>query len=180
MIAAPADAAGNSHQKKKKDTPKPKDVQTRWGGDPAMLSRGFVGVPILFLENHAALTPYRLNPAEAVFVISLMAHKWDDRAPFPGYKRIAQWMGKSESYARKLARDLEIKGLLKRRERIGYTNEFDLTPLFAAIVGHVKTKPKKAKPAKGLTPRTRTAGPSTTSTAAKKSRSGVGTSASLF
>lgn len=116
--------------------PKPKDVQTRWGGRPEMLARGFVGVPILFLESAAALRPYQLNPAEVLFVISLMAHKWDERAPFPGYKRIAKWMGKTESYARKLARDLQTKGLLKRIERTGYTNEFDLTPLFAAILSH--------------------------------------------
>jgi hypothetical protein len=129
--------------------PKPKDVQTRWGGEALMLSRGFVGVPILFLETFAALTPYRLNPAEAVFVISLMAHKWDERAPFPGYKRIAKWMGKSESYARKLARDLETKGLLRRVERSGYTNEFDLSPLFSAVVAHAKSiasSPAKKRP----------------------------------
>jgi hypothetical protein len=125
--------------------PKPRDVQTRWGGEALMLSRGFVGVPVLFLETFAALTPYRLNPAEAVFVISLMAHKWDERAPFPGYKRIAKWMGKSESYARKLARDLETKGLLRRVERSGYTNEFDLSPLFAAVIAHAKGAGTPAK-----------------------------------
>ena len=164
MIAAPVDAVATAAQ------PKAKDVQTRWGGDPIMMSRGFVGVPVLFLETFAALTPYRLNPAEAIFVISLMAHKWDERAPFPGYRRIAQWMGKSDSYARKLARDLEIKGLLKRRERIGYTNEFDLTPLFTAIVAHVKMKPKKTKAAKVSTPRTRTVRPTAPTIATEKDR----------
>jgi hypothetical protein len=31
---------------------------------------------------------------EVVFIISLMAHKWDERA-VPRYKKIAKWMGKS-------------------------------------------------------------------------------------
>jgi hypothetical protein len=61
-----------------------------------MLSPGFVGVPVLFLESYANLTPqYGLDPAEVVLIISLMAHKWDERAPFPGYTKIAKWMGKS-------------------------------------------------------------------------------------
>jgi len=116
-----------------------------------MLTRGFVGVPLLFLERMAALKPYSLNPAEALFVICLMAHKWDERAPYPSYRRLALWMGKTESYARKIARDLETKGFIRRRARIGDTNEFDLTPLFRRIVLHesspVTAKPGARKPA---------------------------------
>ena len=126
--------------------PKPKDIQTRWGGRAEMLTHGFVGVPILFLERAASLSRFRLNPAETLFVIMLMAHKWDEQAPFPGYKRLAKWMGKTESYARKLARDLEAKGYLKRIERSGYTNKFDLAALFDAIVAETDAKTKATPP----------------------------------
>lgn len=127
------------------------NIATRWGGDPAILDRGYVGVPTLFLERHASLKPYALNPAEALFVICLMAHKWDERAPYPSYRRLAQWMGKTPSYMRKIARQLEIKGMLQRRARIGATNEFDLSPLFSKIVGtgrprKVPKKPRHRRP----------------------------------
>ena len=124
---------------------RPKDVLTRWGGNPEILAKGFVGVPVLFLERLALLKPYPLSPAEALFVVCLMAHKWDDRAPYPSYRRIAAWMGKSESYARTLARNLEIKKLLRRLPRIGQSNAFDLQPLFDAIVS-MSPRTAKAKP----------------------------------
>jgi hypothetical protein len=93
-----------------------------------MPSRGFVGVPVLFLESYGNLTPqYGLDPAEVVLIISLMAHKWDERAPFPGVYEDCEVAGQVGGYARTIARNLRIKGLRLRRERIGYTNEFDLT-----------------------------------------------------
>lgn len=98
-----------------------------------MLAKGYVAVPVSFLELGAQLKPHGLTPAEMLFVVCLMAHKWDERSPFPGYKKVAAWMGVSESYVRKLARGLETKHLLKRRPRIGSTNEFDLAPLFEAL-----------------------------------------------
>jgi hypothetical protein len=74
-----------------------------------------------------------------------MIHKRDERAPFPGYKTIAQRMGVSVKYARKIAVDLESKKLLRRVVRIGTTNRFDLTPLFDALAKHV-VEAAKAKP----------------------------------
>lgn len=65
-----------------------------------------------------------------MFVLQLMVHKWDQNAPFPSYGTIAKRMGISVAYARRLARDLEIKGILHRTVREGMTNRFDLTPLF--------------------------------------------------
>jgi DNA-binding MarR family transcriptional regulator len=110
-----------------------RDVVTRWGGNPRLFTKGYVPVPVVFLERGASLKPFSLSPAEMLFVISLMAHKWDSRAPFPGYRRLATWMGVSESYVRKIARSLEGKRFLQRRRRVGTTNEFDLTPLFQAF-----------------------------------------------
>jgi hypothetical protein len=113
---------------------RPTDITARWGGDSIIMSRGWVGVPITFLENLNEFRPHRIGIAEAMFIICLMAHKWDERAPFPGYKKIARWMGKSEGYARKIARNLETKGFLRRIDRRGDTNAFELTPLFTTLV----------------------------------------------
>ena len=54
--------------------------------------------------------------------------------PFPGYRAIAERMGMSVPYTRKIARSLEDKNLLKRQVRRGQTNRFDLTPLFKRLV----------------------------------------------
>jgi hypothetical protein len=116
----------------------PADITARWGGDSILMSRGWVGVPVSFLESLDEFRPHRVGIAEAMFIICLMAHKWDERAPFPGYKKIARWLGKSESYVRKLARTLETKGFLKRIDRIGDTNAFDLTPLFTKLAAKLR------------------------------------------
>ena len=111
-------------------------------------------MPIAFLDGHAGLKPFSLTPTEALFIINLMAHKWDARAPFPGYKRIAKRMGITESYGRKLARTLEHKGFIQRLQRVGSTNEFDLTPLFAKLVEQLAgptSSPRKRGARKGKT-----------------------------
>ena len=78
-----------------------------------------------------------LTPAETLFVIQLMSWKWDASAPFPGYGAIAERMGLSVAYTRKIARSLEGKNLLRRQVRRGQTNLFDLTPLFRRLVAQV-------------------------------------------
>lgn len=130
----------------KERAPARRDVVARWGSDARIVVDGFVGVPVLFLERMAALKPHAFTPAEALFVICVMAFKWDERMPYPSYKRIATWMGKSESYARRLAQQLEIKGLLRRVSRIGTTNAFDFQPLFdKLIVEDLSVRSIKAK-----------------------------------
>lgn len=132
----------------KESAPAKRDVVTRWGGDTRIVAKGFVGVPVLFLEQMAALKPHALTPAEALFVICVMAFKWDERRPYPSYKRIATWMGKSESYARRLAQQLETKGMLTRVPRIGDTNAFEFEPLFKKLLVEDPSvgtaKPKRA------------------------------------
>ena len=61
-----------------------------------------------------------------------MSWKWDERNPFPGYAAVAERMGISVTYARKLVRSLEKKQLLRRQVRSGQTNIFD----FAGANGH--------------------------------------------
>ena len=61
-----------------------------------------------------------------------MSWKWDERNPFPGYGAVAERMGISVTYARKLVRSLEKKQLLRRQVRSGQINILD----FAGANGH--------------------------------------------
>jgi len=81
---------------------------------------GFVPVSTFFLENYHRLKPFDLTYGEAMFVIHLMQHKWDEKAPFPAYKTIAHRMHVSAKSARRWAASLEQKGYLKREMRIVY------------------------------------------------------------
>ncbi len=133
------------HKPESESRPKAaRDVATRWGGDARIKKEGFVTVPWRFLAYHAALKPYRLTVAEALFVIHLMWYKWDAEPPFPSLNTIARRMGITPIYARKLARTLEGKGFLVRLPRIGSTNAYDLTPLFKKLATHVTAEAELA------------------------------------
>ena len=108
-------------------------IVARWGGDETILAEGFLPVPHVFLRFAKEI----LTPVETLFVIQLMSWKWDASAPFPDYGAIAERMGVSVPYTRKIARSLEGKNLLKRQVRRGQTNLFDLTPLFKRLVAQV-------------------------------------------
>ena len=111
----------------------PRAVAVRWK-HPDLLADGFVGVPVLFLKHYAHLKPFSLTQSEAMFVVQLMAFKWDAAAPFPGYKRLAGRMGISVKRARQIGQSLSTKKLLRRKVRVGNTNIFDLSPLFDALL----------------------------------------------
>ena len=104
----------------------------RWQHEE-LFAKGYVAVPTLFLRHYANLKPYSLTSGEALFVLHLMEFKWDEKAPFPGYKTLAERMGVSDKMARRHAKSLEEKKYLKRKVRVGRTNRFDLTPLFDAL-----------------------------------------------
>ena len=109
------------------------DIVKRWGGREEVFSEGFLAVPVLLLRNLSSIGEYGIAPAEAVFIFEVMSFKWGVEDPFPSYKRIAESMGVSETYVRKIGRRLEEKGFLNRRSRQGTTNKFDFAPLFEKI-----------------------------------------------
>lgn len=118
--------------------------EKRWAS--ALKPDGFVPVSTFFLENYHRLKPFDLTYGEAMFVVHLMQHKWDENAPFPAYKTIAQRMRVSAKSARRLAASLEQKGYLKREMRVGVTNRFHSKGLMDALVKLKKrTKSKEAK-----------------------------------
>ena len=133
-----------------KTTPKPRDIVTRWGGHTELFSQGFVPVPVTFLKNYASFKPFAMTSAEAMLVLQLMVHKWDEDDPYPGYKTLAKRLGRTEGYARTLARKLEGKKLLARIVRIGMTNRFNLRPLFDKLRAHLApvAATKEARPAR--------------------------------
>lgn len=122
----------------------------RWK-HPELVSDGYLVVPTAFLRHYSQLKPFSLSTGEALFVLHLMAFKWDENAPFPGYKILATRMGISDKMVRRYAKDLETKGFLRRQIRIGRTNRFDLTPLFDKLRDanreERRTRPRRTTPA---------------------------------
>jgi hypothetical protein len=105
-------------------------VSTRW--TPDLVAGGWTPVADYFLDSYAKLTP-PMSTSEAMLVIHLMRHKWDDAPPFPGFNTLSKRMGVTATSVRNHARSLEQKGYLIRRKRVGTTNHFDLVPLFVAL-----------------------------------------------
>jgi hypothetical protein len=125
---------------------KMKKIAVRWGGHAVITGDGFVPVPRRFLR-YASKLPFPLSPAEQLFVLNLMFHKWDSAKPFPSYATLATRMGVSLQYARDIGRKLSAKGYLVREIRRGRSNRFDLAPLFSALahVIDVEIAEKKIK-----------------------------------
>lgn len=113
--------------------PKSREVSARW--TEPLTKKGWTPVSDFFLEHYAKLDPPMSN-AEAMLVIHLVRHKWDEEMPFPGFPTLAGRMGISPTAARAHARSLEKKGYLRRKMRVGTTNKFDLKPLFIALEKH--------------------------------------------
>jgi hypothetical protein len=105
-------------------------VAARW--TPALTNGGWTPVSDYFLDSYRKLNP-TISSNEALLIIHLMRHKWDEAPPFPGFKTIAKRMGLTATSVRNHARSLEKKGYLLREKRVGTTNLFDLTPLFQAL-----------------------------------------------
>jgi DNA-binding MarR family transcriptional regulator len=105
-----------------------RDVAARW--TPNLARGGWTPVCDLFLDSYKKLG---ITNLEALFVIHLVRFKWSSAMPFPGFKRIANKMGITPTAARAHARSLEKKGLVKRVERSGSSNRFDLTELFQRL-----------------------------------------------
>ena len=118
-----------------------RSLAARWGSQ-LIFDEGYVAVPAAFLRNYTRL---ELSNSELVFILQLMSFKWNENAPFPSYKTVAQRMGITTEMARRHAKSLEEKGLLKRVKRTGQSNAFDLRPLTAALESFTAEKPRVAK-----------------------------------
>lgn len=106
-----------------------RSLAVRWGSSRAF-DEGFVGVPAALLTRYAKLG---LSPGEFVFVLELMVFKWDEHSPYPNYETLAYRMGITPEMARRHAKSLESKGMLKRLQRKGQSNRFDILPLTSML-----------------------------------------------
>ena len=103
-----------------------------------MNEKKFTKVDNEFLKKYSSLG---ITPQEAMLVVHLLMFRWDDRNPYPSIQLLADMMGRSKSYVRKLTSSLEGKGFLDRVNRPhpmkgNDSNEYDLTPLIKVIDGH--------------------------------------------
>jgi hypothetical protein len=125
----------DSEENQENDIDTPADLIERWGGSPAAFAEGFVGAPTILLTHMTAIGDGNdgISTTEIIFIMQVMSFKWGEEPPFPSYRRIARRMGISERYSRRVARNLEEKGLLRREQRNDKTNKFHLDPLFKEI-----------------------------------------------
>ena len=117
---------------------KSRSYAARWQHSE-LLEAGYLVVPSVFLRHYSRLKPYSLTHGEALFVLHVMEHKWDEAAPFPSYVTLARRMGVSTKMVRRYAKALDGKGYLNRVVRTGDTNRFDLRPLFDKLLKVVET-----------------------------------------
>lgn len=107
-----------------------RDVARRW--TPRLTRDGWTPISDYFLESYHKLRP-PLTSLEAMLVIHLMRHKWDEKHPRPAFKTLAKRMGITDTAVRNHGRNLEKKNYLRRIKRVGQPNHFDLAPLFEAL-----------------------------------------------
>lgn len=128
--------AVRARPKKPPDPPPPTSAKRkrvaadRWTSN--LIQGGYTPISNFFLEYSHELRP-GITHGEAMFIIHLMSFKWDEEMPYPAYKTLAKRMFIKHAQARKIARNLEQKGYLKRHPRRSQTNRFDLAPLFTAL-----------------------------------------------
>lgn len=110
---------------------KTSSVKRVWGPS---LGAHFAPVSQVFLRNYHRLGPEGLSSAEALFIIHLVSHKWDERAPYPSLGSIAKRMGMETRSVRKIAQRLESAGLVVRHRRSkGGTNTYEIGGLLRAL-----------------------------------------------
>lgn len=127
----------------KLEKPKPKRAPaSRW--TPDIAKDGWTPVAISFLDNYSELVP-EITSLEAMLIVHLIRHKWDQGPCYPGFETLAKRMGLTPTAVRNHARKLEKKGYLRRQPRVSKTNLFYLDGLFKKLEEHLKAKPPKLK-----------------------------------
>jgi hypothetical protein len=112
---------------------------------PRLAETRFVAIVRGFLENYRQLDPPITN-AEALLLVHIVDHKWDEKPPWPGYGTLARRMGTSPQIIQRYIRSLEKKGYL-RRERRRRGNAFNLSSLFTALEERVAVGKRSDRPA---------------------------------
>ena len=125
--------------------PKKRDPAARWTSK--LVKNGWTPISDDFLAHYTDLVP-AITSTEAMLIVHLMQHKWDGKAPYPGFETLAKRMGMTATAVRNHARSLEKKGYLQREPRVSQTNRFHLDGLFRKLEAFIETKPPKPKRSK--------------------------------
>lgn len=108
--------------------------KARWGEKLEPL--GFCPVSSFFLKNYSTLLGPNsgLSPADAMLVIHILDHKWDDKDPFPTVKSLAAKMGVTPRSVRKRLQVLESLELIQRIPALsGGPNRYRFTGLIERL-----------------------------------------------
>jgi hypothetical protein len=110
-------------------------IEARW---TKRLAAQFCPVSSYFLANYHRLKPHpqgrSLNSTEAMLIVHLVDHKWDDRAPFPTVGTLAKRMSLSARGVRNALQMLESAGYVRREaSATGGPNRYHLQGLFSAL-----------------------------------------------
>jgi hypothetical protein len=106
-----------------------KDIAKQW--TPMLKDAGFTAVSNIFLKHYR--NDLSITNTEAMLIIQLMQHKWDERAPYPSFKTLSHRMGLTDQQVRVHALSLVKKGLMKKTLRFGKPNLFHMEPLFTRL-----------------------------------------------
>lgn len=117
-----------------------RQIARRWTPE---LAKNWTPVSNVFLDHYRDLD---ITPSEAMFIIILMSYKWDEQAPYPGFKELSKKMGVTVTAVRGYARSLDTdKHLLHREIRVDDTNIFHLKPLFTELEKRFKQVQEQEK-----------------------------------
>lgn len=110
-------------------------LNARWG---ARLAKPFSPVSRYFLHNYWRLAPHSgargLNSTEAMLIIQILDHKWDERAPFPTLATLGQRMGLSPRALRSTVKRLEeLKYITREPSPYGGPNKYHFDGLIKAL-----------------------------------------------
>ena len=101
-------------------------VQQVWGAE---LGSQFTAISAYFLINYSRAG---LSATDFTFICQLFFHKWDERAPYPSLAKIAERMGVSHRYVRKVCASLESRGFVRRElSKTGGSSRYHLDGLIS-------------------------------------------------
>lgn len=105
--------------------------EAKWGRTAA--AKGFASIPncLIFCQANLGITN-----GELITLDCLIARKFHTANPFPSAATIGKSTGQKVSTVRNHLRELERKGLLKRKQRKGTSSEYDFAPLINKLSNH--------------------------------------------
>lgn len=110
-------------------------LSKKWGNE--IIHFGWTAIPNALLRNMGALN---ITPTEMVVVCYLIMFWWEkDRLPFPSIMKMATELGVSSKTIERNLSSLEKKSLVKKTERQGKSNKYDIAPMVSHLVDILKS-----------------------------------------